>query len=141
MSEINTIQDLDILNPPSNIVLIGGEKIDLSFIPTGITFKVEKLISTINKIMININKLQKEREELKDEESLEENENKLDEENEKIFNYSIDLCTLFCSLKHPKLDRDWFLKETQPVQIRAIVDEIKKALEASYKAVEKYGKN
>jgi len=136
------IKDFDILKPPSNYRIIGGEKVDLSFVPTGITFKVDKLIRVIRKENNKLNELKEKIEDLINEnKSIEEIDNEIDEVNEKMFNYSIDLCVLFCSSDHPKLSKDWFLKKTDPIQIRAIVDEINNALSKSYEAVGKYGKN
>lgn len=124
---MSEIKDLDILRPEKNIVKLGNQEIDVSFIPVGITFEVDKLMNKINSYG---NKDQKELLE-------EDNINVLKE----LFNCSIDLCVLFCSLKHSDMNKDWFLNNTDPLQIKAFVDEIKKALSHSYEAVAKYGKN
>jgi len=121
MSEIN---DLDILRPKANIIKIGGEEVDISFVPNGITFEVDRLLREINKVATSM-------------EDLAGDEYK----QEKAFELSIDLCVLFCSRKHPKLNKQFFMDDAIPIQIRAIVDGIKLALNDSYAAVAKYGKN
>ena len=121
MGEIN---DLDILRPKANIIKLGGEEIDISFIPNGITFEVDNLLRQINDTAASVNELVG-------------NEDK----QKKAFDLSIDLCVLFCSRKHKKLNKEFFMDEVTPVQIRPIVDGIKKALNDSYEAVAKYGKN
>lgn len=118
------IKDLDILRPEPSIVILGKEEVDLSFIPNGITFEVDSLLRQINDVAGNVEEL------INDE-----------DKQKKAFDLSIDLCVLFCSRKHPRLNKVFFLDECIPIQVRAIVDDIRIALNESYKAVEKYGKN
>jgi len=117
-------KDLDILRPTPNISILGGEEVDLSFVPNGITFEVDALLSEINGIAS----------------SVEEIINDIDKQ-KRAFDKSIDLCVLFCSRKHKRLNKEFFMDEVSPVQIRPIVDGITKALNDSYEAVAKYGKN
>lgn len=121
---MEAIKDLDILRPPKNIVKLDGKEIDVSFIPCGITFEVDDLLEQINKAANDQAALLADPSILK-----------------KVFDLSIELCALFCSVKNPKLNLEWFKKECNPVQIKALVDEIKKALEHSYDGVKQYGKN
>lgn len=118
------IKDLDILKPKPNISILGGEEVDLSFVPNGITFEVDALLREINETVGSI-------------EDLSNNEDK----QKKAFDLSIDLCVLFCSRKHPRLSKKFFLDDCNPIQVRSVVDDIKVALQQSYEAVEKYGKN
>jgi hypothetical protein len=118
------IKDLDILRPEPSIVILGKEEVDLSFIPNGITFEVDSLLRQINDVAGSTEEL------IKDE-----------DRQKKAFDLSIDLCVLFCSRKHPRLNKEFFMDECVPIQVRAIVDNIRIALNDSYKAVEKYGKN
>ncbi len=118
------IKDIDILRPEANISIIGGEEVDLSFVPNGITFEVDALLREINNTASSVKELIDDTDKQK-----------------KAFDLSIDLCVLFCSRKHPKLNKEFFLEECVPIQIRSIVDDIKKALDLSYEAVAKYGKN
>lgn len=117
------IKDINILRPDPAIYKIGSEEVDLSFVPNGITFEVDALLREITKVM-----------------SFEGLNNNIEKQKE-AFDLSIDLCVLFCSRKHPNLNKKYFDDECNAVQIRAIVDAIKLALNNSYKAVEKYGKN
>jgi hypothetical protein len=118
------IKDLDILRPEPSIVILGKEEVDLSFIPNGITFEVDSLLRQINDVAGNVAEL------INDE-----------DKQKKAFDLSIDLCVLFCSRKHPRLNKEFFLNECVAIQVRVIVDSIRVALNESYKAVEKYGKN
>lgn len=124
MSEIREVKDLDILRPKANIIKLGDEEIDISYVPTGITFEVDELLEKINEKASNQEELLNNRDLIKE-----------------VYDLSIDLCVLFCSRKHSKLNKDWFLDETNPVMVRAFVDSIKVALNNSYEGVRLYGKN
>jgi hypothetical protein len=103
---------------------LNGEEIDMSFIPCAITFDVDKLVREISELSSN-------------QDALLGNEDNL----RKVFDNSVELCALFCSVKHPEITKEWLFENTNPIQVRAIVDQIRIALADSYAGVEKYGKN
>ena len=110
------IEDLDALRPEPRRVKIGGHEIDVSFVPCGITFDVDRIVQDINAIGIS---------------QITAN----GEETRKAFNLSIELCSVFCSRKHPELDVVWFNDNVDAMQIRAFVDAIREALARSYAGV------
>ena len=116
------VLDLDILRPSPLIVKIGGEEIDLSFIPCGITFDVDRISREIMQL---------------DTKEIAEG----GEDSRKAFDLAIDLCATFCSLKHPKMTIAWFMENTDPVQINKLADTIKATLQRSFEGVEAYQKN
>jgi len=116
------IEDLDILRPAKKFIKLNGKEIDVSFVPTGITFD----IADITKEMANfdIKKIEAGGAEAKE-----------------AFNLAVKLCACFCLNKHPEMDETWLLQNTDVVQIRALSDKIKKLLTQAYAGVEEYGKN
>ncbi len=116
------VLDLDLLRPKPEIIKIAGKSVDVSFIPCGITFDVDKIISEIQQFS---------------EEDLRNNGEKA----EKAFNMTIRLCSLFCSVKYPDMSEDWFRANTSPTQIQLFAEKIQKSLVKSYEAVEGYSKN
>lgn len=114
--------DLDILRPAPQIVKLGGNEIDVSFIPCALTFEVDRLANEMARVDLKeVSKGKKEA--------------------EKAFSLAIDLCAVFCSAKHPKMNREWFLQNTDPVQINKLAETIQKTLERSYAGAEAYSKN
>jgi len=116
------IIDLDLLRPAPRYVVIGKKKIDMSFIPCGITFDIDELIRDMSKL----------------------NKDQVMEggaETLRAFNLGIKLCAVFCSVSYPELSEDWFRKNTNPQQVNMLADEIRKTLFAGYEQVAGYTKN
>jgi hypothetical protein len=119
---MNEVLDLDVLRPTAKHIQLGGEKIDVSFIPCGITFEVDKIIRGMQKF---------------DQKKLEEG----GDETRKAFDMTLDLCVLFCSVDHPEMDRKWFERNTSPAQVQAMAEAIRDSLLASYGTIEAHSKN
>jgi hypothetical protein len=114
--------DLDVLRPPPQFVKLGGNKIDISFIPCALTFEVDRLAQELGKLdLVEVNKGGKAA--------------------EKAFDIAIDLCAVFCSAKHPEMTKDWFMQNTDPVQINRLAETIQSTLQRSYAGAEAYSKN
>lgn len=118
---MNEIIDLDILRPAKKILKLDGKEIDVSFVPTAITFDIDKMMNELAKIPL------KEIE-------------KGGEQSKKAFDISAKICSIFCENTNPEMDYDWFCKNTSAPQVNVFINEIKQALIASYKGVEVYGK-
>lgn len=116
------VEDLDVLRPESRIIRLGGKDIDVSFIPCGITFEVDKIIQELGKM---------------DQEKMAMN----GEETRRAFDLSISLCVAFCSHKYAELDENWFRENTDARQIQAFSEAIKDALMRAYKGAESNSKN
>ena len=109
--------DLDILRPEKRLVKIGGQTIDLSFIPCGITFEVDKLVREISMYT----------------------EKELNEDRAKAaiaFELSVKLCATFSTVKHPELDEEWWLENADVIQINQFVYAVQEALVKAYKGIE-----
>jgi len=116
------ILDLDILRPAKKSVKLNGKTIDVSFIPTGITFDIDEIIKEMGKM--DMEKVQTGGPEAK-----------------KAFDLSVELCACFCSCQYPEMNKSWLLNNTDVVQISKLVDKIKKLLTLAYAGAEEYGKN
>jgi len=110
------IQDLDALRPEPKSVRIGGQDIDVSFIPCGITFDVDEIMNEIRSL----------------------DQKKIltgGEEARKAFNLSVRLCSKFCSYRYSEMDEDWFMKNASPIQVQAFAEAISEALTKAYLGV------
>jgi len=118
------IIDLDVLRPKSVIVKLKGNEIDVSFIPTGITFEVDEIVQKL--IPYTAEAIAAD---------------KTGKETREAFDLSIELCSVFCSHKYPEMDDAWFRDDTSPQQIEALATVISDTLLSSYEAMEGYQKN
>ena len=116
------VEDLDILRPTARILRLGGKDIDVSFIPCGITFEVDKLVRDLQ--TINAEKIQENGDDTKH-----------------ALNISIDLCVAFCSHKYPEMDRAWFASNVDVQQVKQFVEAIQEALIRAYAGVQVESKN
>jgi len=116
------IIDLDILRPEKRVLRIATKEIDVSFIPTGLTFDIDNIVIEMSKL--DQKKLPGDPEEVK-----------------KAFNLTVELCALFCSWKNPELTQEWFMENTDAKQLNILAQEIRKTLNQSYAGIEAYGKN
>lgn len=116
--------DLDVLRPKAVVVKLGGNEIDVSYIPVGITFDVDEIVQKL--IPFTPEAIAKD---------------KTGQKTREAFDLSIKLCTVFCSHAHPKMDEKWFLDKTSPQQIEALATIISDTLLSSYEDMEGYQKN
>lgn len=119
----DNVVDLDVLRPDARYVKLGGNKIDVSFIPCAITFELEVVVQEMAKL------------------SQADLTNGAGEAARRGFDLAIDLCALFCKHDYPEMDRDWFMSHTEVGQIGAFAEAIKAALVRSYQGVERYQTN
>ena len=116
------VLDLDLLRPEPKVIKLGGKEIDVSFIPCGITFDVDRITREISELGIEAIK-------------------KGGEATQKAFTLSMELCAIFCQTKHPEMDEQWFQNNTNPQQVNALVTAIKETLFKGYEQVQGYSKN
>ena len=119
---MSEVLDLDVLRPTAKNIRLGGKEIDVSFIPCGITFEVDRIIREMQGF---------------DRKKLEEN----GDETLRAFELTLDLCVLFCSVNNPELDKDWFRRNTSPGQVQLMAESIRDSLLASYSTIEAHSKN
>lgn len=122
MAGNNGVVDLDILRPDPKVLRLGGNDIDVSFVPCGITFELEQM----TRAMAELSGADMETDR---------------EAGRKGFELAIDLCSLFCRRKHVEMTREWFLENTDAGQVMVFAEAIKTALLKSYEGVGRYQKN
>lgn len=118
----DNVLDLDILRPKAVVVKLAGKKIDVSFIPVGITFEVDEIVNQLGKFKQT---------------DLE----KGGEPARKAIELTIKLCALFCAVRNPELNEEWFKNNASPAQMTALANVIKDTLLSSYEGIEAYRKN
>ena len=114
--------DLDVLRPEPVIVRLGGNDIDVSFIPCAITFELEEIVQEMSKLT-------------------EADVRGQPEVARRGFDMAIELCALFCRRDHAEMTKDWFLAQTDAGQVGAFADAIKDALVQSYEGAGRYQRN
>ena len=130
----DNVLDLDTLRPKARIVQLSGKTIDVSFVPCGITFDVDELVSQLRDVV----KAMETETGLTGEDAVRSSGNS---PSTKIaFDIGVKLCALFCSVRHPEMDEDWFMQNTSPAQVGAFSEEIQAALISSFQGVEDHQK-
>lgn len=135
---MDNIIDLDILRPERIIVKLAGKEIDVSFIPTGITFDIDERINTLRNIVVEDSNL---KEKCKGRMPTDDEKAKLLRYQEKEYDIAVNICSLFCSVKYEEMNEQWFRKNTSPLQVVKFADAIKDTLLKSYNSIEGYTKN
>ena len=132
----DNVVDLDVLRPKPVKMKLGGNVIDISFMPSGIVFDVDEVQKELEALALNPDELSKPDSELTPEE-IKRNR----EVGEKGFALTLKLCSLFCSVKFPEMTVAWFRENTEPGQVDILANAIKDALSRSYEGSEAYQKN
>lgn len=137
------VQDLDILRPESKFITIGGKKIDVSFVPCGITFDIDMIMDELTQL--DTEKTLGSKDEIKKANGNIEAIKKIKEESlneiKKGLDLSIKLCSTFCAYKYPELDEQWFRENIDANQIKAFTSAISEALRNAYLGIESTPKN
>jgi len=117
------VLDLDILRPEKKIVRLAGKEIDVSFIPCGLTWDIDKIARQLYEL---------------DRAKAEEGTT---EETKRAFDLTVDLCVTFCQWKHKEMTREWFVENVDIMQLERLAATISSTLERSYAGAEAYQKN
>lgn len=112
------VRDLDVLRPEPRIVRLAGQEIDVSYIPTGLTFDIDQVVAEMAQL---------------DTKKVKAND---PEETRKAFDLSVRLCAVFCSWKHPEMTDEWFRENTSASQLRGLGEEIRAALNRAYEGID-----
>jgi len=121
MGEVIT-HDLDVLRPQPEYVQLGGKKIDISFIPAGVAMDMMKLQQELGKLTDTPEKLKKVEAGGK--------------EAGRTFEIAAELCAAITSSQYAEMDKDWLLKNTDVVQIKALVEHVTRAVSRSLDSAE-----
>lgn len=116
------IHDLDRLRPPPEYILLAGQKIDISFIPSGVALDIMKMQEQLKGLMDTPEKMKKIQEGGK--------------EAGQTFELAADLCASITKSQHEEMTRDWLLKNTDVKQIKALMDHITRAVFKSLEGIE-----
>ena len=121
MAEEKTIiHDLDILRPKPEYVKLGGKKIDISFIPSGVALDIIGLREELEALTNTPEKLKKI--ETGGKEAL------------RSFELSAELCASITHNQHEEMTKDWLLKNTDMFQLKALIEHITRAVFKSLEA-------
>ena len=116
------VVDLDALRPTEITVKLGGNEIDVSYMPCGITFEVDEIVKRLTAYdMATVQKGGKETDE--------------------VFDIALELCSVFCSHKHPEMTVKWFEENTDPLQVNRLATIIQETLARAYQGAEAYSGN
>ncbi len=116
------VHDLDVLRPKPEYVLLGGKQIDISFIPAGVAMDMMALQQELNKLVNTPEKLRKVAAGGK--------------EAQRTFEIATDLCAAITSSQYPEMDKAWLLKNTDALQIKALVEYVTSAVSRSLEGAE-----
>jgi hypothetical protein len=116
------IIDLDILRPDPVWVKIGGRKIDVSFVPCGITFDLDAIVQQL--VKLDGEKVKSDPVEMR-----------------KAFDLGVQLCAIFCEHSNPDMTEKWFRDNATAPQISGFTNAIQSALIKSYEGAEAHAKN
>jgi len=123
MGEKNPIiHDLDILRPKPEYVHLGGKDIDVSFIPSGIAMEILGLQSELQGLTDTPDKLAKVQ--------------AGGEAARRTFEIAAELCAAITKSQHPEMDKEWLLKHTDVLQIKALMEYVTKAVFRSLESAE-----
>lgn len=116
------IHDLDILRPSPEYVRLAGKDIDVSFIPAGIAIDIMAMQQELRELAGTPEKI-------KDLEAG-------GDAAKRSFEIAADLCASITKNQHPEMDREWLLKHTDVIQIKALMDYVTKAVFHSLESAE-----
>ena len=119
---MSDVVDLDIIRPKKQAVRLAGKVVDVSMIPCGITFEIDKIVRELAGM---------------DQTKIGEG----GEETRKALDLTIRLCSTFTSVDNPDMNELWFRKHVSVEQANKMADIIKDTLLKSYEGVKQYGKN
>jgi len=112
------VRDLDVLRPEKVVVKLAGKEIDVSFVPTGLTFDIDSIVRKMTAL---------------DSKKIVKGD---PEESRKGFDLAVDLCVAYCQWQHSEMDHEWFMTNTSVQQINVLGTAIREALEKAYEGIE-----
>lgn len=116
------IHDLDILRPPAQYVRLGGKEIDISFIPSGLAMDIMALQTELQEMTNTPEKLAKIQ--------------TGGAEARRSFEIAAELCAGITKSQHPEMDKAWLLRNTDVIQLKALMEFITRAVFKSLESAE-----
>ena len=111
------VLDLDVLRPEPDIVKLNGHELDCGFIPTGLTFDINAIVTEAAKLdqdKIGID----------------------DDVTKAMYDLSVRMCAVFWSRKYPEMDEEWFRENTDARTINIIGEKLRQALTRAYEGID-----
>ena len=102
------IHDLDVLRPPKEFVRLGGNDIDISFIPSGVAIDVMSMQDELASIQGETDAVAKDR-----------------------FGLVAELCAKITENQYPDMDKTWLLKNTDVLQLKRLIELISEGITKS----------
>jgi len=119
---MSKVIDLDILRPEPSFVKLNGKSIDVSFVPTAITFDLDGVVQELMKL---------------DSKTIESNQ----DESKKALGLAVRLCSIFSAHQYPEMDEAFFWNHVSPTQVKGFADAIQQALFKTYSEIGEHAKN
>jgi hypothetical protein len=114
------IHDLDVLRPKPEFVKLGGKEIDISFIPSGVALEIMSLRSTLESLTDTAEKVAEI--EAGGDAAL------------KSFEITAEICAKITETQHKEMTKEWLLKNTDVLQLKALIEYITQAMLSSLEA-------
>jgi len=114
--------DLDVLRPTPEYVRLGGKDIDISFVPAGVAIDIMAMQQELVELTGTPDKMKK-----------------IDAGGDaarRSFEIAAELCAAITKAQHEEMDKDWLLKNTDVLQIKALMEHVTKAVFRSLEGVE-----
>lgn len=128
MSDKPIVYDLDILRPTPEYVLLGGKRIDISFVPSGIAIDIMAMQQKLQDLTSTPDKLKK----------IEAGGKAAIES----FQVAASICAKITESQHKDMTKEWLLKNTNVVQLKQLIEHITNAVSKSLEGIEgESGKN
>ena len=114
------IHDLDVLRPKPEFVKLGGKEIDISFIPSGIALEIMGMQSELTGLTNTAEKVA---------------EIKAGGDGAlKSFEITAEICAKITEAQHKEMTKEWLLKNTDVLQLKALIEYITQAMLGSLEA-------
>lgn len=112
------------MRPKAELIQLGGNVIDISFIPSGIAMDMMGLQDEINKMIDTPEKLERLR------------KGEAETDARRTFDLSAELCAKITSCQFPEMDKAWLLKNTSVGQLKVLMDRVTRAVYRSLETAE-----
>lgn len=108
------IHDLDVLRPRPEYVRLGGKDIDISFVPSGVALDIMGLQTELQELTDTPEKLA----------AVKAGGGAA----KRSFEIAAELCAAITSAQQPDMTKEWLLKNTDVLQIKALMEHVTRAV-------------
>ena len=108
------IHDLDVLRPRPEYVRLGGKDIDISFVPSGVALDIMGLQTELQELTDTPEKLA----------AVKAGGGAA----KRSFEIAAELCAAITSAQHEDMTKEWLLRNTDVLQIKALMEHVTRAV-------------